>query len=85
MTLSIDFSPQELTRLRERAAQAGKDLDAFIHDAAMATVDRPTLAQILAPVHEATVLSGVTVDEIDQMADRARAEVRRERHANVSI
>lgn len=78
MTLTIDFAPDEEARLRQEAAKAGKDLGTFLHDIALEVIDRPSLAQILAPIHEATLRSGVGVDEIDAMADRAVAEVRNE-------
>jgi hypothetical protein len=80
MTLTIDFAPDEVARLRQRATQEGKDLGTFIHHAAMETVDRPSLAEVLSPIHEGTAQIGATVEEIDQMADQALAEVRRERH-----
>jgi hypothetical protein len=79
MTFMIDFAPDEEARLRERAAAAGKDLTAFIREAAMEKADRPTLAELLAPVHAATASAGASVAEIDAMADRARGEVRAQR------
>ena len=79
MTLSIPFAPAEEARLRERAAAEGKDLQTFVRDAALEKADRPTLEQILAPVHQATEAIGVSSDEIDAMADRAKREARLER------
>ena len=81
MTLSIDFAPDEEARLRQRATAAGKDIGTFVREAALEKADRPTLAELLAPIHAATAKTGATVEEIDAMADRARDEVRRQRPA----
>jgi molecular chaperone DnaK (HSP70) len=82
MTLIIDFAPDEEARLRERAAAAGKDLTVFIREAALEKAERPTLAELLAPIHAATATAGASTEEIDAMADRARSEVRAERRTS---
>ena len=82
MTLTIDFAPEEIARLREKASVAGTDIGKLVHDAAMETVDRPTLVQLLSPVHQSTLRAGVGVDEVDRSADRAVREARDLRRAN---
>jgi hypothetical protein len=84
MTVIIDFAPDEEARLRERATAAGKDVRTFVREAALEKVDRPTLAELLAPIHAATAKTAATVEEIDAMADRARDEVRRERRVSAN-
>ena len=74
MTLEITLAPDEEARLRERAAAAGLDVQTFARAALIEKIDRPTFAELLAPVHDATRRSGLTVDEIDAMAERAREE-----------
>ena len=74
MTLEIPLAPDEEFRLRERAAAAGKDVQTFVREAVFELLDRPTFAELLAPVHDATRRAGLTVEEIDAMADRAREE-----------
>ena len=81
MTLEITLAPDEEARLRERAAAAGVDVQTFAREALIEKIDRPTFAELLAPVHEATRRSGTTVDEIDAMADRAREEYWADRRA----
>ena len=76
MTLSINLKPEEEARLRERAAADGKDLQTFVREAALEKADRPSLAELLAPIHRATEAANVSIEEIDAMADRARREVR---------
>ena len=63
MSLIVEFSPDEEARLVERATAVGKDVRTFVRDAALEEVDRPTLAELLAPIHAATGRAGVTVEE----------------------
>ena len=80
MTLEIPLAPEEEARLRERAAAAGMDVRAFARETLIEKLDRPrSFAELLAPVREATHRSGLTEEEIDAMADRAREEYWAER------
>jgi hypothetical protein len=81
MTLQIPLAPDEEARLRQRAAAAGKDVETFAREALIETIDRPTLAELLAPVHTETRRLGTSVEEVDAMLDGAREEARRERKA----
>jgi hypothetical protein len=81
MTLSIPFAPAEEARLRERAAAAGKDIQTFVRDAALEKADRPTLGEILGPIHAATEASGSSLEEIDAMGDQAKREARQQRRS----
>lgn len=81
MTLTIELAPEEEAQLRRRAESMGKQLDAYVREAALESAARPTFAEILAPIHERTRQAGVTVEEIDQLGERLIAEVRRERRA----
>lgn len=76
MRMTVEFTPNEEALLRERASAAGKDLCAFVRDAALEMADHPSLAEILAPIHAATDRAGISVEDIDAMADRARNEAR---------
>ena len=72
MSVIIEFAPEEEARLRERATAAGTDVRTFVRDAALEKADRPSFAELLAPIHAATECAGTSVEEIDAMADRAR-------------
>ena len=74
MTVEITLAPDEAAKLRERASALGQDLPTFVREAALEKAGRPTFAELLAPAHDATRRGGITVDEVDEMADRARAE-----------
>jgi len=81
VTLRIDLAPDEEALLRQRAAEVGKDLGTFVHDAMLYATSRPSLSELLAPIHDATEKAGISLEEIDSMADRALAEVRAERRS----
>ncbi len=76
MSVVIEFEPEEEARLRERATAIGTDVRTFVRQAALEKADLPSLADLLAPIHAATEMSGISVDDIDAMADRARREAR---------
>lgn len=80
MTLEIDLAPEEEAKLRDRASTLGLDLPAFFREAALEKADRPSLAEILAPIHEDTRRRGITIEQIDDAIDRAR----RAHHADQS-
>lgn len=82
MTVSISFAPAEEARLRERAAAEGKDVQTFVREAALEKMDRPTMHEILAPIHAATESSGVSLDEIEAMAEQAKHEARQQRRSS---
>jgi molecular chaperone DnaK (HSP70) len=79
MSVTIDFAPEDEARLRERASAIGTDIPTFVREAALEKVNRPTLAELLSPIHAATERAGISVEEIDAMADRAKKEARNER------
>lgn len=81
MTLEITLAPDEEARLRERAAAAGVDVQAYAREAVIEKIDRPSLGVLLAPIHAETRRLGTSADEIDAMLDQARDEVRRDRRA----
>jgi predicted DNA-binding protein len=74
MTLEIRLAPDEEARLRDRAAAAGQDVQTFIREAVFEKLDRPTFAELLAPVHEEVRRSGMGTDQVDALADQAREE-----------
>lgn len=84
MTLQIPLAPEEEARLRQRAAAVGKDVETFAREALIETIDRPTLAELLAPIHAETRRLGTSVQEVDAMLDAAREAEREQRRAGRS-
>jgi hypothetical protein len=82
MTLEIRLAPDEEARLRDRAAAAGQDVQTFVLEAVFEKLDRPTFAELLAPLHEGVRRSGMGADQVDALADQAREEYWAERRAD---
>jgi hypothetical protein len=79
MTLQIALTADEEAKLRERAAALGQDVLTFVRQAALEKAERPTLSDLLAPIHEDTRRRAITVEEVDEAVEQARREYHRER------
>jgi hypothetical protein len=96
MTLTISLTPEEERQLADRAAHAGQDLVTFVHRLIARelgtpisrpvpqTPSGPTLAEILAPVHEDFRRSGMTEVDLDSLVEEVREDVWRETHGTES-
>lgn len=77
MRLDLDLDPASEAKLRERAAEAGKDPEAYARDAVLEKLEGPrTLADILAPVHQEFRRSGMSEKELEALCEQALAESR---------
>jgi hypothetical protein len=75
MTISLSLPPELEAKLRQRAADAGKDMATFVRDAIEEKLSLPrTFAEILAPIHQATMSTGMTEAELDVLIEDARDE-----------
>ena len=75
MRLNISISPQAETKLKERAAAQGKDLDAYAAELVEDAVTKPTLDEILAPFRAQVEASGMTDEQLDSLYEGLRDEV----------
>jgi hypothetical protein len=86
MTITIDFPPATLERLRTEAHAAGKDIETFVREAIEQKLARrqKTFAEILTPIHTAVDASGMSAQEVDELLESElkaeRAERRTKRH-----
>jgi hypothetical protein len=86
MTVTIDLSPDEERRLRERVAQLGQELTAYLRWLIRENLEVPSpvkgrpFAEILTSVHEDFRKSGMTEGELDTLLEEALDESRAERH-----
>jgi molecular chaperone DnaK (HSP70) len=74
MTHHIDLAPEEEARLRAKAAAQRVDVSTFLREAVMEKLDRPSLQELLAPIHAATEEARLTESDIDELADRGRED-----------
>lgn len=79
MTLQISLTPEAATRLRERAAEAGQPLDAYVACLVEQAATRPTLEELLAPVRRDFAEGGLSEDDIMTLGRSELAALRAEK------
>ncbi len=82
MTLSLHIGPKLEAKLRERAARAGKDAEAFVLEAVEEKLRGPrTLDEILAPIRKEVAESGMSDKALDELFESALQESRGKRRS----
>lgn len=83
MTVSLTLSPEKETRLRERAAAAGQEFSVYVSRLLEQFVEPPTPPEETRhPVYQQFLDSGMTDDELGEMLEMARHQMRAERRAH---
>ena len=93
MTITIELRPDEEQVLRERARTSGRELPDYVHQVLedhIRSVPRPeaaptTFDQILAPIRDGWLQSGMTEEEITALFEETRDKVRKERRARNEV
>jgi len=80
MSISIPLSPDAEAKLRERAKSAGEDITSYAARLLDDAIRKPSLDELLAPVREAVNKTGMTEEELTSLLEKAKHDVRRERH-----
>ncbi len=81
MTITLNLNPETERKLRERAAQSGRDLAEVAQELIEQSVrNGSTFAEILAPFRRQVTASGLSDSELDSLFEEARDEVWRQRH-----
>ncbi len=84
MTITIELTPEEEVRLRERASHRGRDLREYVHDLIASDIAAPPRSDVdeaLAPFRRQVETSGMTDDQIVEFFDEVREEVWQEKQA----
>ena len=79
MTLAIHLSPEATKLLRERAAALGLDAAAYATKIVEDDLKKPTIEEIMAPVHEYFRQSGMTEEEVMELGRRELEALREEK------
>lgn len=80
MTISLTLSPDQEKRLRERATAAGQELSVYVSRLLERFAEPLTpMEEISAPVYRQFVESGMTDDELGDLLERAKHEMRVDR------
>jgi hypothetical protein len=82
MSITIPLSLETETRLKQRAAAAGKEVGEFASELLQHFAGVPTpLEQLSGPIYQRFVESGMTDEELGEELERAKHEMRAERRS----
>jgi len=84
MTITIDLSVEQQWRLAAKAAQAGHELSAYVHQLIDRDLEAENLDAILAPVRRNFEQSSMTDEELTALVEEAREDIWRETHGKPS-
>lgn len=83
MTLEIEISPQAEAKLREKAAVVGEDIAAYAAGVLERSAKQPVpLEEISGPIAEEFRQSGMTEDELTDLLETAKHDMRRQRRSS---
>jgi hypothetical protein len=68
-------------KLRERARANGEDVSAYAARLQSDAISTPSVDELLAPFRKQVEASGMTDEELDQLGEDVRREVRQEKQA----
>ena len=79
MTVTIDFPPATLAKLKAEATATGKDIETVVCEAVEARFARrrQTFAEILKPIHDQVEASRTSETDLEHLADEAAARAKR--------
>jgi hypothetical protein len=82
LTVSVTFSPDDGTKLRQQATARGQDVAEFVRHIVKREIEtRASFDAILAPLREQVEASGLGDTELDALFRQAREEVWQEKRA----
>ena len=81
MTLTLNLAERDAQRLAEKAQAAGVDVQTYVERIVRAAATSPPLDEALRPVRDAFHASGMSEDQLGELLEEAKHEMRRERRA----
>jgi hypothetical protein len=84
MTITISLTPDQEKRLAERAARAGQEVAAYVHQLIDHDIQAENLDAILAPVRRNFEQSGMTDEDLAALVEEVREDIWREKHGRPS-
>jgi hypothetical protein len=84
MTLTLKLADKDVERLAQKAQAAGIDVQTYVERLVHAAAGSPPLEEVLRPVREAYRDSGMSEDELGDLLETAKHDMRRERRARQS-
>ena len=81
MTLNIELPKPVEDRLKEKAKDAGLDVATYVMRVVAAHSAKPTLKELSGPAYEQFLSSGMTDEELGELLETAKHQMRAERRA----
>jgi hypothetical protein len=78
MTLTLELPAATEEKLKERARERGKDVEAYVRELVEQDIS-PSWDELVKPVHDEFERSGMTQEELDDLTDELISEVRAEK------
>lgn len=86
MTLTIQLPEEAEARLKLRAEAAGEELPVYVERLVSRFADAPIPLETLSgPIYQRFLESGMTDDELSDLLEEAKHEMRRERRARAGV
>lgn len=83
MSISIPLSPEAEAKLREKAAAVGEDITAYAAGVLERSAKQPvSLEEISGPIAEEFRQSGMTEDQLTDLLETAKHDMRRQRRSS---
>jgi hypothetical protein len=79
MTVSVHLPIEDERRLALKAETAGVDLQTYVERIVHGAAARPPIEELLRPVRDAFHATGMTDDELGELLENAKHEMRAER------
>lgn len=80
--LEIPLTPEARARLEQRAAASGQDLSSYVAKLVNHFAEPPTpLEELSGPIYQRFLDSGMTDDELGDLLEQAKHEMRADRQA----
>lgn len=79
--LQIPLPPDTEETLRQRAKANGEDVSSYAVRIIQDALNTPSVDELLAPFRKQVEESGISDDELDQLGEELRQEVRQEKQA----
>ena len=81
MNLTLELPEEEQRLLVQKAAAAGLDVRTYVERIVRVAAARPPIDEVLRPIREAFLASGMTDEELGELLEKAKHEMRAERRA----
>ena len=81
MTLTLELPDEEQQLLAQKASAAGLDVKTYVERIVRVVAARPPIEEVLRPIREAFQASGMTDEQLGELLEKAKHEMRAERRA----